>query len=77
MWVERIHVPIHDEWGNLVAIEGIARDITHQRETESKAVHLAAIGESSHDAIISTAMDGAIVSWNPVAERLLATRPRR
>ena len=70
MWIERVHVPVHDEWGNLVAIEGIARDITRHREMEAKASHLAALIESSNDAIVSSASDGSIVSWNPAAERL-------
>jgi PAS domain S-box-containing protein len=71
IWVERVHVPVYDELGDLVALEGIARDITHQRETEAMAAHLAAIIESSNEAIISSALDGAFVSWNPAAERLL------
>jgi len=34
IWVEEIIVPVHDEAGNLVAIEGIARDITRRKESE-------------------------------------------
>ena len=33
-WIERVNVPIHDEAGNLVAIEGIARDVTEHKEFE-------------------------------------------
>lgn len=35
---ERVNVPVFDEKGNLVAIEGIARDITARKELEKKLV---------------------------------------
>ena len=34
IWVEEMIVPVHDQAGNLVAIEGIARDITGRKEFE-------------------------------------------
>lgn len=34
IWTEQINVPIYDENGNLVAIEGIARDITERKMAE-------------------------------------------
>ncbi len=34
IWVERVNVPIHDKGGNLVAVEGIARDVTERKEFE-------------------------------------------
>lgn len=70
LWIERVNVPIYDEAGNLVAVEGIARDITEHKEAEAKAARLAAIVTSSNDAIISSRSDGSIVSWNAAAERL-------
>ncbi|NIS71910.1 MAG: PAS domain S-box protein [Proteobacteria bacterium] len=36
VWTEQQSVPIYDETGNLVAIEGIARDITERKRTEEK-----------------------------------------
>ena len=31
VWTERVHVPIYDEEGNVVALEGISRDITERK----------------------------------------------
>ena len=33
-WVERVNVPIYDKAGNLVAMEGIAREVTERKEFE-------------------------------------------
>ncbi len=34
LWIERVNVPIYDEAGNLVAMEGIARDVTERKRVE-------------------------------------------
>jgi len=34
VWVERVNVPIHDKAGKLVAMEGIARDVTENKSFE-------------------------------------------
>ncbi len=46
------------------------RDITDRKRVEEKDAQLAAIVESSADAIISNNLDGVILSWNPGAQRL-------
>ena len=53
------------------AVLSISRDITAIRQHEATTARLAAIVESSNDAIIGCDIEGAIVSWNPGAERLL------
>ena len=42
IWVEQRNVPIYDDTGKIVAIEGIARDITTAKETEEELARSAA-----------------------------------
>jgi PAS domain S-box-containing protein len=56
--------------GEIVGVYGIAKDITERRRTEQAHARLAAIVQSSEDAIISRTRDGIITSWNKGAEKL-------
>ncbi|MBU0622326.1 MAG: PAS domain S-box protein [Gammaproteobacteria bacterium] len=49
---------------------GILRDISEYKRAEASRVQLAAIVESSSDAIIGKTADGIITSWNKGAERI-------
>ena len=62
--------PIRGRDGRIVGASKIARDITEQRRMEREMLRLAAIVESSNDAIIGKDLDGVIRSWNAAAERI-------
>ncbi len=62
--------PIKDVNGNLTGISKIARDISAQKFAEEKQGVLAAIIDSSDDAIVSKNLNGIITSWNHGAEKI-------
>ena len=62
--------PIHSESGEIIGASKIARDISGRKQADREARRLAAIVESSDDAIVSKDLDGIVTSWNGPASRM-------
>ncbi len=68
IWVEISAAPVIDENEKIKGSFALLTDITDRKKAESAVSHLAAIVESSEDAIISQTLNGEIISWNKGAE---------
>jgi PAS domain S-box-containing protein len=68
--IESTNHPVFSANGELLQIVGTSIDVTERKRAEVVGQRLAAIVDSSEDAIISKELNGIIESWNRAAERL-------
>jgi PAS domain S-box-containing protein len=67
--------PNRSTTGELLGVAVIFRDVTERQRAEEARGRLAAILESSDDAIVDNTLTGIVTSWNPGAKRLFGYEP--
>ena len=68
--IENSAAPIYDRQGQATGAVIVFRDITERKRREDDLSRLAAVVESSYDAIIGLTPEGIILTWNRGAERI-------
>jgi len=63
------------EGGAFVHTRCVTRDVTERRLAETTRARLAAIVDSTDDAILAKTLDGEITDWNAAAQRLYGYAP--
>jgi PAS domain S-box-containing protein len=67
--------PVRSAAGRTTNYIAIKQDVTERRAAEAARQFLAAIIESTEDAVVGSTLDGRILTWNRGAEKLHGYRP--
>jgi len=67
--------PVRNTQGKIIGALKVARDIEQRKLTDDARDRLAAIVDSSDDAIVSKTLQGFITSWNRGAEKIFGYTP--
>ncbi|GIW13618.1 MAG: hypothetical protein KatS3mg062_1057 [Tepidiforma sp.] len=66
--------PLYDEAGSVAGAVAVVVDLTAERERQRRVEQLAAVVDSSDDAVTTYDPDGRITGWNAAAERIYGMR---
>ena len=75
-YLHSVYMPDCDELGHVVGWIASIIDLTERRKGEEAAQRLAAVVQSSHDAIATKTLDGIITGWNKSAERIFGYKAK-
>jgi PAS domain S-box-containing protein len=67
---------ITNKRGKIVGAINCLFDITEHKHAEAAAMRLAAIVQSSHDAVAAKTLEGIVTDWNQGAQRIFGYRPK-
>jgi PAS domain S-box-containing protein len=67
---------VTDERGNIVGAINCLFDITERKQAEAAVMRLAAVVQSSRDAIAAKTLNGIITDWNQSAQRIFGYKPK-
>src|SRR5947209_15813151 len=70
VWVDLTLQAVRGPDGEILYLQALLMDTTERKRAQEDQARLAAIVQSSQDAIIGSRLDSVITSWNPGAERL-------